>query len=117
MKRELLSYFAVLGGMAAATLFLCARPDVAPHAALATPAAIRAAADTHTGTRTDTHTETRTETQAGTRADAVPPAAELAVEAGDLGSRADRHASDALRVAQQPVREDDLDWDYVQLRL
>ena len=30
MKRELLSYFAVLGGMAAATLFLCARPDVAP---------------------------------------------------------------------------------------
>ena len=113
MKRELLSYFAVLGGMAAATLFLCARPDVAPHAALATPAAIRAAADTHT----DTRTETRTETQAGTRADAVPPAAELAVEAGDLGSRADRHASDALRVAQQPVREDDLDWDYVQLRL
>lgn len=117
MKRELLSYFAVLGGMAAATLFLCARPDVAPHAALATPAAIRAAADTHTGTRTDTRTETRTETRAGTRADAVPPAAELAVEAGDLGSRADRHASDALRVAQQPVREDDLDWDYVQLRL
>ncbi|WP_420993994.1 hypothetical protein ACKI2N_001350 [Cupriavidus sp. 30B13] len=98
MKRELLSYFAVLGGMAAATLFLCARPDAAPAPAPhATAAAVRAAVMT--------------------RADAVPPAAELAVEAGDLGSRADRHASDALRVAQQPVREEGLEWDYVQLRL
>ncbi|MGO4578525.1 hypothetical protein AB4Z48_21000 [Cupriavidus sp. 2TAF22] len=98
MKRELLSYFAVLGGIAAATLFLCARPDAAPAPrAAAQPAALRHAVMA--------------------RAEATPPAAELAVQAGDLGSRADRHASDALRLAQQPAREEDLEWDYVQLRL
>ncbi|WP_454719671.1 MULTISPECIES: hypothetical protein [Cupriavidus] len=111
MKRELLSYFAVLGGMAAATLFLCMRPDAAPAPAPHAPvaAALRAAAATGTEPRAESRTESR--------ADAMPPAAELAVEAGDLGSRADRHASDALRVAQHPVPEDDLGWDYVQLRL
>jgi hypothetical protein len=98
MKRELLSSFGVLCGLAAATVFLCVRPEAAPALRQEDGPAVRKPA-------------------ALTRA--TPQAAvELAVQAGDLGSRADRHASDALRVAEQASGlEDDLDWDYVQLRL
>lgn len=98
MKRELLSSFGVLCGLAAATVFLCARPEAAP-ALRQSGASVALKPAVHTR--------------------AAPQAAvELAVQAGDLGSRADRHASDALRLAEQAAgREDDLDWDYVQLRL
>ncbi|MDW3687677.1 hypothetical protein RA280_39280 [Cupriavidus sp. CV2] len=98
MKRELLSSFGVLCGLAAATVFLCVRPEAAPVLRQASaPVVAKPAVSTSI----------------------TPQAAvELAVQAGDLGSRADRHASDALRVAEQALgRENDLDWDYVQLRL
>lgn len=98
MKRELLSSFGVLCGLAAATVFLCARPEAAPALRQEGGPAVR---------------------NPSVRPRATPQAAvELAVQAGVLGSRADRHASDALCVAEQASgREDDLDWDYVQLRL
>ncbi|MDF3835206.1 hypothetical protein P3W85_19895 [Cupriavidus basilensis] len=100
MKRELLSSFGVLCGLAAATVFLCARPAAAPSvttrpapAPVARKLAVLAGKD-------------------------LPAVADLAVQAGDLGSRADRHASDALHLAAQGLSpEDDLGWDYVQLRL
>jgi hypothetical protein len=84
MKHIALTSIGLLAGLAAATAFLCARPDAAP------------------------------------AVQAVPDAARnivLAVEPAEFRARASRHAADALRVSVQRGNEDELGWDYVQLRL
>lgn len=101
--RVALATAALLGGLTAATVFLCVRPAVKPAAAATMPAAAQSAA--HDAPR------------AGTGGDATM--ANMAMESGKLVTLADRHASDAMRMAAEGTgaAHDDLGWDYVQLRL
>jgi len=103
LKRELMISTGVLCGLAAATLFLCARAEHAvalPMAqtghAVAAPA--RALA-----------------TASGASSLATPVA--QAMQAADLVWRADRHAVDAQRLVDRAGSDDGLEWDFVQLRL
>ncbi|SPA13100.1 putative membrane lipoprotein [Cupriavidus taiwanensis] len=90
-RRVVLATGGLLAALAAATAFLCVRP--------AMPAAEAA--------------------QSGTLG-AAAAAATLALDSGALFTLADRHAGDAMRIADSgapPDGADGLDWDYVQLRL
>ena len=93
-RRVAMATAAVVGAITAATVFLCIRPAVLPvvNAATRAPAAVKA--------------------------DQAERRAAVTVEAmasGALVTLADRHASDAVRMAD--ASDDDLGWDYVQLRL
>ncbi|GAA0831840.1 hypothetical protein [Cupriavidus pauculus] len=90
----------VVAAITAATVFLCIRPAAVPHdAAAASPAS------------TDTATADRSQRRAAVAAEAMA--------SGALVTLADRHAADAVRMADasDDTRQDDLGWDYVQLRL
>ncbi|GJG96054.1 hypothetical protein [Cupriavidus pauculus] len=98
-RRVAMATAAVVGAITAATVFLCIRPDVVTNAhAAAVPAVAKA-----------DQTERR----------AVVAATAMA--SGALVTLADRHATDAVRMADASgvadVGDDDLGWDYVQLRL
>ncbi|EYS91690.1 MAG: hypothetical protein ACREYA_38075 [Cupriavidus necator] len=91
-RRVVLATGGLLAALAAATAFLCVRPAI--------PAAEAA--------------------QSGTVGAAAAAAATLALDSGALFTLADRHAGDAMRIAQGSTPQDSaegLDWDYVQLRL
>lgn len=98
-RRVAMATTAVVGAITAATVFLCIRPGVLPaaNAANATNADIAAKV-----ARAD-----QTERRAAVAAEAMA--------SGALVTLADRHATDAVRMAD--ASEDDLGWDYVQLRL
>lgn len=115
MKRELMISTAVLCGLAAATLFLCARPGpaAAPDAAAASSGGRGATAGRLPALVTAAHAGTVA--PAGTPSGAAPLA--QAMQAADLVWRADRHAADALRLADRVGDDDGLAWNYVQLRL
>lgn len=83
---------AVVGAITAATVFLCIRPAILPAANAAAPA-----------DQTERHVATQTVVTAE------------AIASGAFVTLADRHASDAERMAD--ASDDDLGWDYVQLRL
>jgi len=93
IRRVALAATGLLAGLAAATAFLCARP-----ASSATPPG-----------------------QQGNLGTAAAAAASLALQSGQLFTLADRQASDALRVIAKSNAPhsagDELEWDYVQLRL
>lgn len=98
-RRVAMATAAVVGAITAATVFLCIRPDVVTNVhAAAVPAVAKA-----------DQTERR----------AVVAATAMA--SGALVTLADRHATDAVRMADASavadVGNDDLGWDYVQLRL
>lgn len=99
-RRVAMATAAVVGAITAATVFLCIRPDVVTNAhAAAVPVAAPAAAKAD-------QTERR----------AVVAATAMA--SGAMVTLADRHATDAVRMADvTAVGDDDLGWDYVQLRL
>ncbi|AQV92457.1 hypothetical protein BJN34_00925 [Cupriavidus necator] len=89
-RRVVLATGGLLAALAAATAFLCIRPAI-PAAEAAQSGTIGAAA-----------------------------AATLALDSGALVTLADRHAGDAMRIAEDstvPDGAEGLDWDYVQLRL
>ncbi|RAR99631.1 hypothetical protein [Cupriavidus alkaliphilus] len=91
-RRVMLATGGLLAALAAATAFLCVRPAI--------PAAEAA--------------------QSGTLGAAAAAAATLALDSGALFTLADRHAGDAMRIADSgapPDGAEGLDWDYVQLRL
>ncbi len=94
-----LATIALLSILTAATAFLCMRPAVPSAAGFS---------------------EAATEAVASPRAN-VPAAAALAIAAGELVNLSDRHANDALRMATHELAQNDADdelgWDYVQLRL
>ena len=93
-RRVAIATTSVVAAITAATVFLCIRPGVMAHAAELPSVNVAKAAD---------QTERR----------AVVAAAAMA--SGALVTLADRHASDAERMAD--ASDDDLGWDYVQLRL
>lgn len=88
-RRVAMATAGVVGAITAATVFLCFRPAVVPNAnAAAVPASVS--------------------TRAAVAAEAMA--------SGALVTLADRHATDAVRMADASD-DDDLGWDYVQLRL
>lgn len=98
-RRVAMATTAVVAAITAATVFLCIRPAVVSNArAAAVPSANAVSA-----ARAADQTERR----------AVVAATAMA--SGALVTLADRHASDAVRMAESS--DDDLGWDYVQLRL
>ena len=91
-RRVVFATGGLLAALAAATVFLCIRPAI--------PAAEAA--------------------QSGNLGAAAAAAATLALDSGALVTLADRHAGDAMRIAEDgtgPDGAEGLDWDYVQLRL
>jgi predicted solute-binding protein len=93
-RRVVIATTSVVAAITAATVFLCIRPGVVAHAAALSTVNVAQAAD---------QTERRAEVAA------------TAMASGALVTLADRHASDAERMAD--ASDDDLGWDYVQLRL
>lgn len=95
----------VTAAITAATVFLCIRPVVVPDAQAASLPAVPSAYAGQTG-------------QTGRRAsqDGQAAATVAAMASGALVTLVDRHASDAVRIADATA-DDDLGWDYVQLRL
>ncbi|QET03038.1 MULTISPECIES: hypothetical protein [Cupriavidus] len=130
-RRVALASAMLLAALTAATVFLCVRPMVTP--ANASTAAPEASAGATTITLPLPSTIPSTiptdlpasapavvDPRAGKSADAGSSAAmaTMAMDAGKLVTLADRHASDALRIASEANgAHDDLGWDYVQLRL
>lgn len=100
-RRVAMATTTVVAAITAATVFLCIRPAVVP---AATAAALPIGAPVHAD-----QSERRAvqEGQAAVAAEAMA--------SGALVTLADRHASDAVRMAD--AADDDLGWDYVQLRL
>ncbi|MGO4761457.1 hypothetical protein AB4120_02865 [Cupriavidus sp. 2KB_3] len=105
-RRVAIATVSVVASITAATIFLCVRPAVTPAAAAALP--IPASASVHAD---------QPERQAAHEGQAAATA--LAIASGELVTLADRHASDAVRMAgvAHESSADDLGWDYVQLRL
>jgi hypothetical protein len=104
-RRVAMATAGVVAGITAATVFLCIRPAVVPTAVAATlPVTTSAHAD-------------QPERQAMHEGRAA--AAAVAMASGAMVTLADRHASDAVRLADASASDsaDDLDWDYVQLRM
>ncbi|WP_019451068.1 hypothetical protein [Cupriavidus sp. BIS7] len=104
-RRVAMATAGVVAGITAATVFLCIRPAVVPTAVAATlPVTASAHAD-------------QPERQAMHEGRAA--AAAVAMASGAMVTLADRHASDAVRLADASASDsaDDLDWDYVQLRM
>ncbi|WP_423195124.1 hypothetical protein DFLDMN_002276 [Cupriavidus sp. H19C3] len=103
--RVALATAALLGALTAATVFLCVRPALKPAAAATMPQAAVGQSGAPDPQR------------AGSGDDASM--ASMALESGKLVTLADRHASDAMRMAAEGTgaAHDDLGWDYVQLRL
>ncbi|MEN7529962.1 MULTISPECIES: hypothetical protein [unclassified Cupriavidus] len=86
-RRVAMAVGGVVAAITAATVFLCIRPDTPAHAS--------------------TKPAKQVATQAAIAAEAMA--------SGALVTLADRHARDAVRIAE--ASDDDLGWDYVQLRL
>jgi len=104
-RRVAMATAGVVAGITAATVFLCIRPAVVQTAVAATlPVATSAHAD-------------QPERQAMHEGRAA--AAAVAMASGAMVTLADRHASDAVRLADASASDsaEDLDWDYVQLRM
>lgn len=102
--RVALATAALLGGLTAATVFLCVQPAVKPAAAATVP---------------EPSTSVDQSDRKAAAVDREAAMARMAMESGKLVTLADRHASDAMRMAAQSgsASNDDLGWDYVQLRL
>ncbi|MFJ5380959.1 hypothetical protein ACIPID_04755 [Cupriavidus sp. CER94] len=95
-RRVAMAATGVVAAITAATVFLCIRPGVMTDAhAAAVPAANAA--------------------RAADQTERSAVVAATAMASGALVTLADRHASDAVRMAD--ASDDDLGWDYVQLRL
>lgn len=107
-RRVAIATASVVASITAATVFLCVRPAVTPAAAAALPIPASASAAVHAD---------QPERQAAHEGQAAATA--LAIASGELVTLADRHASDAVRMAgvAHESSADDLGWDYVQLRL
>ena len=105
-RRVAMATAGVVAGITAATMFLCVRPTMAQAGAAALPVAASAHAD-------------QPERRAMHDGQAAVAAAAVAMASGAMVTLADRHASDAVRIADASASAsaDDLDWDYVQLRL
>ncbi len=104
-RRVAMATASVVAAITAATVFLCIRP------AVVVPDATAGALPVTTSARAD-QPERRAlhEGQAAAAAEAMT--------SGALVTLADRHASDAVRMARSAdPSDDDLGWDYVQLRL
>ena len=107
-RRVAMATAAVVGAITAATVFLCIRPAMLP---TATAAAMPAGSVTPAkSARSDRSARSGDSTGRG-----AAVAAE-AMASGALVTLADRHARDAARMAEAS-NDDDLGWDYVQLRL
>jgi len=134
-RRVAFATVALLSALTAATVFLCVRPMVTPaNAASSTEASASSGnatsvtlplpstipTDLPASAVPSTPSSTITDPRAREKADAGTSAAmaNMAMDAGKLVTLADRHASDALRIAAESSgAHDDLGWDYVQLRL
>lgn len=103
-RRVAMATASVVAAITAATVFLCIRPVVVPSAmAGALPAAVSARAD---------------QPERRAMREAAAGVAAVAMASGAMVTLADRHASDAVRIAEaSSAPEEDLGWDYVQLRL
>ncbi|MGO4304536.1 MULTISPECIES: hypothetical protein [unclassified Cupriavidus] len=103
-RRVAIATASVVAGITAATVFLCLRPAVAPAVAASLPITTSAKAD-------------QPERQAAH--DGAAAVAAVAMASGAMVTLVDRHASDAVRMADASdnASVDDLGWDYVQLRL
>jgi len=99
-RRVAMATAGVVAGITAATVFLCIRPVVRNAAAAALPV-------------TAAHAD-----QPERHAMHEGQAAAVAMASGAMVTLADRHASDAVRMADTAdTTDDDLGWDYVQLRM
>jgi len=103
-RRVVVATAIVVAAITAATVFLCLRPAVTQAAAPLLPIPASAHAD-------------QAERQAAH--DGLAALAAVAIASGEMVTLADRHASDAVRMAGAAHESsvDDLGWDYVQLRL
>ena len=103
-RRVAMATVGVMAGITAATLFLCVRPTMAQQGVAALPVTDSAHAD-------------QPERRAMHEGQAAVAA--LAMASGAMVTLADRHATDAVRIADAAASADadDLGWDYVQLRL
>lgn len=143
-RRVALVTAVLLSAVTAATVFLCVRPMVVTATASTAAADGSGTASVTLPLPSTIPTELRTApppassvspTSNSTSAPAAPAIvdprarkaadagssaemATMAMDAGKLVTLADRHASDALRIASEANgAHDDLGWDYVQLRL
>ncbi|AZG12795.1 hypothetical protein EHF44_04730 [Cupriavidus pauculus] len=104
-RRVAMATAAVVGAITAATVFLCIRPAMLP---TATAAAMPAESVTPAKSAKSARSVDSTGRGAAVAAEAMA--------SGALVTLADRHARDAARMAEAS-NDDDLGWDYVQLRL
>jgi hypothetical protein len=104
-RRVAMATAGVVAGITAATVFLCIRPAVVRTAAAAALPVITAA-----------HAD---QPERHVMREGQAEAAAVAMASGAMVTLADRHASDAVRMADAfaPDSADGLDWDYVQLRM